>query len=338
MSELNKKLKEGFKLLILQYQKQLKDTKDKNISFKLTSARKTLKILDSITYEITSGDQLKDIKGIGAKTIEKIEEILSTGTLNKLKDFEINNDTTKENELKRITGIGPAKAKKLVEAKIYLPNLKLLLKKNKMKQLSEILTHHQIIGLKYLDEIEQRIPYKEIQQIETYLLKFTKLLDKNLNLVICGSYRRKKQTSGDIDILLYHTKKNEPEFLTNFIDILKQEMFLVDDLTTQGETKYMGICRFTPKGIARRIDIRYIQKKHAPTSILYFTGSGEFNKNMRLYANKKGFKLNEYGLFKLKKDKSEGLKMKTNSEQDIFTLLDLPYILPENRTELVQFK
>ena len=53
---------------------------------------------------------------------------------------------------------------------------------------------------------------------------------------------------------------------------LEQYEKAIDDLTKEGDTKYMGICRFQ-NGIARRIDIRYIQKEHVPTSILYFTGS-----------------------------------------------------------------
>ena len=69
--------------------------------------------------------------------------------------------------------------------------------------------------------------------------------------------------------------------------------------------------------------------------MLYFTGSGEFNKNMRLFAKKKGYKLNEYGLYKIGKDKE--LKMKTHTEKDIFTLLGLDYIEPQNRTENVVF-
>ena len=220
---------------------------------------------------------------------------------------------------------------KVLKFKNYLLGVK-----NNIPSSTYISSSAQIIGLKYLDQIEQRIRYSEIQQIEKYLLKFIKSIDKNLNLVICGSYRRKKPTSGDIDILVYHSIRNESGFLKQFIDILKSESFLIDDLTKEGDTKYMGICRFQ-NGIARRIDIRYIQKEHVPTSILYFTGSGEFNKNMRTYAIKKNFKLNEYGLYKIKTNGEVGLKMKTNSEEDIFKHLGLPYIEPENRTELVKF-
>ena len=73
------------------------------------------------------------------------------------------------------------------------------------------------------------------------------------------------------------------------------------------------------------------------TSLLYFTGSGDFNKNMRTYALENKYTLNEYGIYKLKPDNSKGLKIKTNSEQDIFKILKLDYVEPENRTTFYKF-
>jgi len=336
MSSKNQHIINTFKTLIIQYQQEFKETKETSIKFKISTFRKAIKIIEAVDFKITNGNQLNEYKGIGIKTIDKINEIIKEGDLKRLKGFEVTNSISKENELKRITGIGPAKAKKLIEQKIYLPTLKLLMKKRQLKQLSMMLTHHQLIGLKYLDEIEQKIPYSEIQAIDTYLKTFIKTIDKHLNMMICGSYRRKKPTSGDIDILVYHSKKSQPGFLKQFIDVLKENKFLVDDLTTEGSTKYMGVCRFKG-GLARRIDIRYIQKEYLASSMLYFTGSGDFNKNMRTYAIKHKFKLNEYGLYKLKADGETGLKLKTDTEEAIFKYLKLPYIPPENRTELIKF-
>ena len=92
----NKPLIEAFKLLILQYQQELADTKNTSIKFKILSARKVLKILDSIDFKITNGNQLKEFKGIGQKTIDKINELLDTGKLNKLQNFKVANSISKE--------------------------------------------------------------------------------------------------------------------------------------------------------------------------------------------------------------------------------------------------
>ena len=71
----------------------------------------------------------------------------------------------------------------------------------------------------------------------------------------------------------------------------------------------MGMCKYK-KNPVRRIDIRYISRNSLGAAKLYFTGSGDFNKNMRSYANSLGYTINEYGIYKLKADKTKGLKIK----------------------------
>lgn len=72
------------------------------------------------------------------------------------------------------------------------------------------------------------------------------------------------------------------------------------------------------------------------SALLYFTGSGEFNKNMRSYALSKGFTLNEYGLYKLINN-TKTFKIKTIEEKDIFHTLNLKYVEPNNRTPTYKF-
>jgi DNA polymerase/3'-5' exonuclease PolX len=347
---MNQTLKTEFGKLISKYQQEYDETKQSNTRFKINSSKKTLRLLNTLDFEITNGNQLSDYNGIGKKTIDKINEILTEGKLSSVSSINTQNETnhtTKLNSnmnnikhLTRITGIGPVKAKTLLSSKITLETLKTLLKQNNIDKLKELLTHHQLIGLIYLKDIETRIPYSRIQEIEIYLSQIIKSIDEKLNMTICGSYRRKKPDSGDIDILIHHKTKNSPEFLKKFIVHLKKQQFLIDDLTKEGSTKYMGICKYK-NSPAMRIDIRYIKKSQVPSSILYFTGSGEFNKNMRTYAIKNGYKLNEYGLFRIYKinnsQESKETKIQTKTEKDIFTRLSLNYIEPENRTEFVKF-
>jgi DNA polymerase/3'-5' exonuclease PolX len=325
-----------FSLLIKKYKTEQQSAPPKEQSkfaFKIRTFQKAISIIKSLKTDITSGKDLKDVKGIGAKTVEKIDEILKTGTLSSLKDFEMNSTLGAQDNLIRITGIGPVKAKSLIDQGITLAILQ-----KKIEDIDFIethLTHHSILGLKYLEALETKIPALEIAKIGMFMRKIIEGL--NFDFTICGSFRRKKETSGDIDILFYPKKKYDPKFLPFLIEFLIKKKFLIDHLTIGGETKYMGICRLTKKGIPRRIDIRYIKKEHIAASLLYFTGSGLFNRNMRIYAIKKGFKLNEYGLFKLKPNGEPGLKMKTPTEKDIFKTLGIPYVEPENRLETFIF-
>ena len=131
------------------------------------------------------------------------------------------------------------------------------------------LTHHQLIGVKYYHDLLKRIDSGIIYDIEKYLNKF----DFKFN--ICGSYRRQKPNSGDIDILILEEKT-----LKDIVKILTEDNFIIDNLTDDGKTKYMGICK-TPKSHAMRIDIRLIPKKSYPFALLYFTGSKKTNTYMR---------------------------------------------------------
>ena len=133
----------------------------------------------------------------------------------------------------------------------------------------------------------------------------------------------------------------DQDYLCQLITILKKDKFIVDDLTYNGNTKYMGMCRFKDNP-GRRIDIRLVPLESYGSALLYFTGSGDFNKNMRTYALTKDYTINEYGIFKLRKDsktgkKVKGLKMKTMTEADIFKVLDLEYVEPEKRLPTYKF-
>ena len=288
--------------------------KPPNFSFKINSFRKTIQIINDLDYEIKDINVLKKIKGIGKGTLERIEEILQNGELKENKEFlkqKKNTSVSDFNDLQKITGIGPSKAKQLIEKNITLNDL---INKPNKKNLEE-LTHHQLIGVKYYSDLLKRIDNYIIYEVEKYLNKF------DFTFTICGSYRRKKETSGDIDILVLKENKS----LKEIVDLLTKHKFIVDSLTTCGETKYMGICK-TPKSHYMRIDIRLISKESFPYALLYFTGSKKTNTFMRNQAIKQGYKLSEYGLF----DK-DGNMIKLDNEKTIFEFLQLPYLPPEKR-------
>jgi DNA polymerase/3'-5' exonuclease PolX len=91
----------------------------------------------------------------------------------------------------------------------------------------------------------------------------------------------------------------------------------------------MGFAKF--KNVTFRFDIRYMPYESYYPALLYFTGSANFNRKMRMVASDMGYILNEYGLYKLNKDDSKGKKVRAKSEEDIFDYLGFDYISPENR-------
>ena len=137
-------------------------------------------------------------------------------------------------------------------------------------------------------------------------------MNKELKYMICGSYRRGQSNSGDIDVLVTHPKLKEEQdikenakyILIEIVMKLTKVRFLVDHLTVGGETKYMGMCKIPQSDYARRIDIRFVPFNSFSAATLYFTGSKNLNQIMRELAIKKGYKLNEYGLYKTEFNKS----------------------------------
>jgi len=205
-----------------------------------------------------------------------------------------------------------------------IEQLKEAIKENKIKT-----THHIDIGIKYYKDINQRIPREEINILKNIFRNVLKEISKDLIFEICGSYRRGCIDSGDIDILVSHPNFIEnienAKFLTRIIKNCKEKNIIIDSLTEKGETKYMGICKI--KEIARRIDIRVVNYKSYYTSLLYFTGNKEFNIFIRNKAIEKNYSLNEYGLTDIRNNNIIFL----NYEKEIFDILDLKYLTPEER-------
>uniref|UniRef100_A0A7M4DVR0 DNA polymerase n=1 Tax=Crocodylus porosus TaxID=8502 RepID=A0A7M4DVR0_CROPO len=258
-------------------------------------------------------------EGVGAKIAEKIDEFLSTGKLRKLEKIRQDDTSSSINFLTRVSGIGPAAARKFVDE-----GIKTLedLRKNEHK-----LNHHQRIGLKYFEDFEKRIPREEMLQMQEIVLIEVKKLDPRYIATVCGSFRRGAESSGDMDILLTHPdftseSAKQPKLLHQVVEQLEKVHFITDTLS-KGDTKFMGVCQLPNKEDGttfpyRRIDIRLIPKDQYYCGVLYFTGSDIFNKNMRTRALEMGFTINEYTIRPLGVTGIAGEALPVDSEEDIF--------------------
>lgn len=299
---------------------------------------KVIDILKNMENEITDIEQLDGVAGIGSGSFKRIKEILETGKLKELEEYDkmINERQVKKaiiDELKNVHGIGEVTAVKLVEDGIKsVADLKKASKEGKIQLNSNIL-----VGLEFYDDLLERIPRDEMNKFNKILTKKVKEIDSNLNLVIAGSYRRGAVSSGDIDILLSHNNiktaedlKNNENYMNTFLEKIKN--MIVGNLSL-GDTKFMGVIKFTPINKARRIDIRYLPMESYYTALLYFTGSGNFNILMRNQAIDKGYKLSEYHLYKVTKEDGKVIEkpVKVNSEKHIFDIIKMEYLEPEDR-------
>lgn len=282
--------------------------------FRARSYAYAIRKIEDLSFKLTKDTAQHIPLSPDSRIYEKVLEFITTG---QIKGVPITTNTAQTTpilqELQHIYGIGPVKARELV-------NKHGITTMNQMSMNLHLLNDKQRIGFKYWQTDLLRIPRQEIVQHEAiYRQIYT-------NFTITGSYRRGSPTSGDIDILLTHPKNNAKCF-QQFIDSLIDRGYFIDTLA-YGPKKYMGYASI-PQGITRRIDVIYCSPTEYPFALLYFTGCGEFNIKMREYAKTKGYRLNEKGLFDIATDKKVAHPF--TNEKSIFDFLGITYVEPELR-------
>jgi len=270
-------------------------------------------------YENDGLEGLKDIQGVGASIAEKIEELLTTGNLKYYESLK-KETPVKLDELTRIEGLGPKNIKKLHE-KLGIKNLNDLEKAakagkiRKLDDFGEKSEENILAGIEFVRKYGGRL-------ILGYIIPLAEMLKERLDAIpgtsrvtVAGSYRRRKDTVGDLDILVVSKKS---ELVMDFF----VEQPGVDRVLAHGPTK--SSIRLSA-GVD--VDLRVVPAESYGAALAYFTGSKAHNVHMREIAQKKGMKLNEYGLYKGKK------MVAGSSEEEIYDALGLDYVEPEMRED-----
>lgn len=283
--------------------------------FKASAYFKAIKNLQ--TLDDLSEESIKNVKGIGKSLCLKITDIINTGTCNAYD--KIKNMVDGRDELLLINGVGPKKAKELVS--MGITSVKLL---RESPDLHKLLNEKQLIGLKYYEDILDRIPQQEIVNHEIYLKNVLQSIDPEAEMTIAGSYRRRAPDSGDIDVLL----KGKPALYKQFISTLEKNGYLYETLA-KGAKKYNGMGKLPNCLTFRRVDIMITKPQEYPFAILYFTGSKDFNTKMRQHALDRGLSMNEYSLKDI--DTKVPVDHNFETEKDIFDYLEFEYVEPWNR-------
>ena len=317
-----------FKEIILEKLTILADEKkSKNEIFRYRAYKNAIQSIKDYDNDINDIKDLDKISGLSktGSIRKKIIELINTGNISQIQN--IGNEINIIQELSNIYGVGPSKANELVN-KYEIKSIEDL--KNKYKNDNSILNNKQKIGLDYYENLLKRIPQKEMIKHEDFIIKFIKNIDINNDLIyeITGSYRRGAIDSGDIDVLC-STKNNNTELFNKIIEDLESEKYIQETLA-KGDKKFMGICKLPRYRSSRRLDMIYTKKEYYPFALLYFTGSGQFNVDMRNHAITLGYSLSEYGLKKNGEFIDNNGKL-FETEEDIFKFLGIKYIKPEDR-------
>ncbi|KAI4314278.1 hypothetical protein L6164_027203 [Bauhinia variegata] len=329
--DLNKNITEIFGKLINIYRALGDDRR----SF---SYYKAITVIEKLPFQIESVDQVKDLPAIGKSMKDHIQEILTTGKLSKLEHFETDDKVRTISLFGEVWGIGPTTALKLYEkGHRTLDDLKK----------EDSLTNAQKLGLKYFDDIKQRIPRHEVQEMEHILQKVGENILPGVVIVCGGSYRRGKATCGDMDIVITHPDgKSHKGFLPKFVKCLKDMNFLREDLifsthseegTDSGVDTYFGFCTYPGRELRHRIDLKVYPRDIYAFGLIAWTGNDVLNRRLRLLAESKGFRLDDTGLFPAtqgsggKRGAKGSASLKFYTEKEVFDFLGFPWFEPCER-------
>ncbi len=283
------------------------------------NAAKTLSVTENLD-DIIKTKRLKQIKGIGEALSQKIEEYSETGRIAYYEELKKEIPPSLI-ELTAIPNLGPKKIKILYD-ELGITNageLEYACKENRLVTLSGFgeKTQKKILkGIEFIKMHKGEFLYGDIFGISEVIRDRFKTIVKQEFVEICGSIRRKREVVKNVDILVCGEDR---ERLSSFFVSMPE----IEEVTLKGDTKIS--CRLIT-GI--EADLRMVSEAEFSFALLYFTGSKEHNIRLRDISKKKGWNLNEYGLF----DGDNPIYL--HSEEEIYRALNLSYIPPELREDM----
>lgn len=283
---------------------------------------------DSISSMVESGDDLTKIDGIGKDLADKIVLLINTGELPQLNELlaQIPEGVL---TLLRIPGLGPKKA-----AAIYkelgietLADLRAACEAKKVRELKGFgaKTEESILaGIGLAEHAGDRIYWATADEIVESLIAYLKQSKAVQQIEAAGSYRRGRETVGDLDMLV--DAKDADAVMDHFAKFSE-----VAETIARGDTK-MSVRLHS----GLQVDLRVVPTESFGAALQYFTGSKEHNIVLRGLAKDRGLKINEWGVFRIEDDGSEKYLV-GKTEADVYKVLDLPTCPPELRENRGEF-
>ncbi|MGC9349913.1 MAG: DNA polymerase/3'-5' exonuclease PolX [Anaerolineae bacterium] len=293
------------------------------------AARTVEELPQSVRDMIEAGEDLTELSGIGEALAKKIKALVETGEIPQLQELRSRVPAGLA-EMLRIQGLGPKRVQALhSELNVTtLDELRAAAERGEVASVSGLgeKTQETILeALEKLDETESRTRLDRAEQFVKPLVDYLKE-DGNIERVeVAGSYRRRKETVGDLDILAISDAGEAT--VEHFVDYED-----VSEVASQGETRSTVVLR---SGL--QVDLRVVPRESYGAALLYFTGSKAHNIALRNLALERGFKVNEYGVFKVQGDQESdgnggsGERVAGETEPEIYKFFDLAYIEPEMR-------
>ena len=266
---------------------------------------------------LAEGADLSELPAIGKDLAHKIADIAATGRFDALEEIKKRLPAGVA-DLTEIPGLGPKRVKMIFKT-LKVKSLKELAaaaKAGKLRKLPRFgpkLEQSILRAVERQATAEQRWRLPTAEQIVAPLLRFLEGIRGVTRVTVAGSYRRRKDTVGDIDILI--TADDGAEAIEKFCLYVEVAAVLAKGTTRATVRLKSGL----------QVDLRAVPKRSYGAALVYFTGSKSHNIALRGMGMKKGLKVNEYGVFK-------GSRwLAGESEADVYAKVGLAYIEPEIR-------
>lgn len=298
-----------------------------NIVFKIRSYKRASDVIANLSSNVEEVYATQGLKGlmqipsVGKAIALKIEEYLTTGKIQYLDGLKSKTDIDIDG-FYGLEGIGP-KTIKIVYEKLGIRDLSGLEKAasgGKLRSIRGFSEKKEEIILKKIQLFKKGRSryllgevYPLIKQIETRLLKFNGVK----NAVVAGSFRRMKETVGDIDFVV---ACNDIEKVMDYFVSMPE----IDEVLGKGSIK-----TFVRLNNGMDADLLVVPEESFGSALQYFTGSKEHGVAMRKIALAKGLHLNEWGIFDNSQHRIAG-----STEEEVYQTLDLEWIPPEMREYL----
>ncbi len=269
---------------------------------------------------------LSSIPGIGKTLLDKTETLVATGQLPQLEKLrqEIPEVVI---QMARIPGLGAKKAAKL-QQELAIESLGDLRKACHEDRISKLKgfggkTQQAILdGLAIAEAAAERIYWSDGDQLAKSIGKHMKSCDTISRMEWAGSYRRGRETVGDLDLLIV---AEDRDLAMDHLEAYAERSSTI----LRGDTKIS-----IRVGKAFQVDMRVVDENEFGAALQYFTGSQAHNIHTRRLAKERGLKINEYGVFSQEDDH----QVAGATEEDVYASIGLPWIAPELREDRHEFK
>ena len=299
--------------------------------FRIRAYRNGAKAIRDLDESVASilADPTRDlasIPGIGKTLLDKTETLVATGQLPQLEKLrqEIPEIVI---QMARIPGLGAKKAAKL-QQELTIESLGDLRKACHEDRISKLKgfggkTQQAILdGLAIAEAAAERIYWSNGDQLAKSIGKHMKSCETISRMEWAGSYRRGRETVGDLDLLIV---AEDRDMAMDHLEAYAERSSTI----LRGDTKIS-----IRVGKAFQVDMRVVEENQFGAALQYFTGSQAHNIHTRRLAKERGLKINEYGVFSQEDDS----QVAGASEQDVYACIGLPWIAPELREDRNEFK